>query len=97
MVHAINFTVLIVGTFLFLFLRRDRIPPAYASIPVLFLGLVFVSGSIQSIGRLLMPAFPYQWVLAGRRAWLGRVGWPVLSVVLLFALGVAMFAGWFVP
>ena len=97
MVHAVNFAVLIAATFLFVFIRRDRLRAAYASIPVLFLGLVFVSGSIQSIGRLLMPAFPYQWILAGRRGWLGRVGWPIVSAVLLFALSVAMFAGWFVP
>lgn len=97
MVHVVDFAVLIVATFLLVFIRRDRIPRVYASLPVLLLGLVFVSGSIQSIGRLLMPAFPYQWILAGRQAWLGRVGWPVLSAVLLFALSVAMFAGWFVP
>jgi hypothetical protein len=97
MIHAVDLAVLIGATFLFVFLRRDRIPPAYASVPVLFLVLVFASGSIQSIGRLLMPAFPYQWILAGRRGWLGRVGWPVVSAVLLFALSVAMFAGWFVP
>jgi hypothetical protein len=27
----------------------------------------------------------------------GRIGWPVVSAILLFALSVAMFAGWFVP
>ena len=97
MVHVVDFAVLIVATFLLVFIRRDRIPRVYASLPILFLGVVFVSGSIQSIGRLLMPAFPYQWILAGRRSWLGRVGWPAVSLVLLFALSVAMFAGWFVP
>ena len=97
MIHAVDLAVLIGAVFLFVFLRRDRIPPAYASVPVLFLVMVFASGSIQSIGRLLMPAFPYQWILAGRRRWLGRVGWPVVSGLLLFALSVAMFSGWFVP
>lgn len=97
MIHAVDFAVLIAATFLLVFVRRDRIPPAYASVPVLFLGLVFASGSIQSIGRLLMPAFPYQWILAGRRGTMGRLVWPAVSGVLLFALSVAMFAGWFVP
>jgi Glycosyltransferase family 87 len=97
LVHLVDFAVLLAATFLLVFIRRDRIPGAYASIPVLFIGLVFVSGSIQSIGRLLMPAFSNSWILAGRRGWLGRVGWPVASVALLFALSVAMFAGWFVP
>jgi hypothetical protein len=64
---------------------------------VLFLGVVFLSGSIQSIGRLLMPAFPYEWILAGRRGAIGRLAWPVVSTVLLFVFSVAMFAGWLVP
>lgn len=97
MIHAVNFAVLIGSVFLLVFIRHDRIPPPFASIPVLFLGVVFASGSIQSIGRLLMPAFPYYWVLAGRHGWLGRVLWPTASVLLLFLLSIAMFAGWFVP
>jgi hypothetical protein len=96
-VHAVNFTVLLSSVFLLVFVRRDRIPAPYAAIPVLFLGMVFLSGSIQSIGRLLAPAFPYHWILAGRRGWLGRVAWPVASTALLFGLSVVMFAGWFVP
>ena len=75
MIHLVDLAVLIGATFLFVFVRRDRIRLAYASVPVLFLVMVFASGSIQSIGRLMMPAFPYQWILAGRRGWLGRVGW----------------------
>jgi hypothetical protein len=95
--QAVNFVVLLGSVFLFVFVRRDRIPASYASVPVLFLGMVFVSGSIQSIGRLLMPAFPYQWILAGRRGVLGRLAWPALSMALLFGLSTVMFAGWFVP
>jgi hypothetical protein len=97
LVHAINFTVLIVATFLLVFARRDRIPAAYVSVPVLFLGMTFLSGSIQSIGRLLLPAFPYDWILAGRRGFIGRTVWPVLSGALLFGISVLMFSGWFVP
>lgn len=96
-VHAVNFTVLLGSVFLLVFVRRDRIPAPYVAIPVLFLAMVFLSGSIQSIGRLLAPAFPYDWILAGRRGWLGRVAWPVASTALLFGLSVVMFAGWFVP
>ena len=89
--------MLIVATFLLVFVRRDRIPAAYASVPVLFLGMTFLSGSIQSIGRLLLPAFPYDWILAGRRGFIGRAVWPVLSGALLFGISVLMFSGWFVP
>jgi hypothetical protein len=95
--QAVNFVVLIGAVFLFVFVRRDRIPPEYVSVPVLFLGMVFLSGSIQSIGRLLMLAFPYQWILAGRRGLGGRYLWPALSLAALFVLSTAMFAGWFVP
>jgi hypothetical protein len=95
--QAVNFVALIGAMFLFVFVRRDRIPPPYVSVPALFLGMVFLSGSIQSIGRLLMPAFPYQWILAGRRGIGGRWIWPAVSVTLLFLLTTVMFAGWFVP
>jgi hypothetical protein len=97
LVHAINFTVLIAATFLFVFVRRDRIPAPYVSVPVLFLGMTFLSGSIQSIGRLLLPAFPYDWILAKRNGFVGRVVWPVASAAMLFAVSVLMFSGWFVP
>ena len=95
--QAVNLAVLLFAVFLFVFVRRDRIPARYVSVPVLFLGMVFLSGSIQSIGRLLMPAFPYEWILAGRRGIGGRYVWPAASVLLLFGLSTAMFAGWFVP
>lgn len=96
--QAVNFLVLVWAMAVFLlFRRRDRIPGAYQSVPVLFFLMVFLSGSIQSIGRLLMPAFPIQWTLAKRREVGGRLVWPAVSVVLLFVLSLAMFAGWFVP
>ena len=44
-----------------------------------------------------MPAFPYEWILAGRRGIGGRLLWPAVSIVLLFGLSTMMFAGWFVP
>jgi hypothetical protein len=95
--QAVNFVVLIGAVFLFVFVRRDRIPREYVSVPILFLGMVFLSGSIQSIGRLLMLAFPYEWILAGRRGMVGRYLWPAASLAGLFVLSTAMFAGWFVP
>jgi hypothetical protein len=97
LVHVIDLVTLIAAVFLFVFVRVDRIPLPYVAVPVLILGMVFVSGSIQSIGRLLLPAFPYYWILAKRGSWLGRVGWPVASAVLLFVVSALMFTGWFVP
>jgi hypothetical protein len=96
--QAVNLAVLVFAMAVFLVCwRRDRIPGAYLSVPVLFFAMVFLSGSIQSIGRLLMPAFPLEWMLALRRGVFGRILWPATSTVLLFVLSVAMFAGWFVP
>jgi 4-amino-4-deoxy-L-arabinose transferase-like glycosyltransferase len=97
LVHVIDLATLLFAVFLFVFVRVDRIPSAYVAVPVLILLLVVFSGSIQSIGRLLLAAFPYYWILGNRRSWLGGVGWPVASTVALFAISALMFAGWFVP
>jgi hypothetical protein len=96
-VHLVNLAVLLGAVFLFVFVRVDRIPPPYVAVPALILAMVFLSGSLESIGRYVLVAFPYYWILAHRRGWLGRVGWPALSGALLFVMSTLMFAGWFVP
>ncbi len=96
-INAIQLLTLLVAIFLLVYLRPDRIPVPYATIPVLWLGLVFASGSLESVGRHVLSAFPNAWLLAGRRARWFRFGWPVLSGGLLFVLSTAMFAGRFVP
>ena len=88
---------LLVYVFLLVYLRPDRIPLAYALIPILTLASVFASGNLQSIGRLGMVAFPYLWVVAGRRSTWFRTAWPALSAGLLGILSVAIFAGWYQP
>ena len=95
--HGINLAALLFAVFLFVFARTDRIPPPYLLVPALFIGMTFLSGSIQSVGRLILPAFPNYWILAKRQRWLGRVAWPVISAVLLVGVSTLMFAGWFVP
>jgi hypothetical protein len=96
-VNAAQLATLIVAVFLFVYLRPDRIGVPYALLTVMSIGLVFLSGSLESIGRHVMSAFPNSWVLAGRRAHWFRVGWPILSTAGLFILSTAMFAGRFVP
>jgi hypothetical protein len=96
-VHLVNLAVLLGAVFLFVFVRVDRIPPPYVAVPALILAMVFLSGSLESIGRYVLVAFPYYWILAHRRGWLGRMGWPALSGALLFVMSTLMFAGWFVP
>jgi hypothetical protein len=88
---------LLVYVFLLVYLRPDRIPLAYALIPVLTLASVFASGNLQSIGRLGMVAFPYLWIVAGRRSGWFRTAWPAVSAGLLGILSVAIFTGWYQP
>ena len=89
--------VLGVAIFLLVYVRADRIPLAYALLPVLTLGLAFSSGLLEAIGRITMLAFPYAWILAGRRAPAFRRAWPVVSAGLLTVLAVLMFGGYYVP
>lgn len=97
LINVIQLGTLLGAVFLLVYLRPDRIPLPYGVLTVLSLGLVFASGSLESIGRHVMTAFPNAWLLAGRRASWFRFGWPVVSILLLFALSTAMFAGRFVP
>jgi hypothetical protein len=97
LVNVVQLVTLLVAVFLLVYLRPDRIPAPYGLLTLLSLGLVFASGSLESIGRHVMSAFPYSWILAGRRARWFRLGWPVVSIALLFVLSTAMFAGRFVP
>lgn len=83
--------------FLFVFFRADRIPAAYAVLAAAFLAAAVLSGSLESIGRYGMAAFPFIWALAGRGSPAMRLGWPVVSTVLLAIVSVVSFAGWYVP
>jgi hypothetical protein len=95
--RATTVLILLAYVFLFVFMRPDRVPLAYVMIPILFVGVAALSGSLESIGRYGMEAFPYAWVLAGRKGRLMRDGWPVLSAGLLLGLSAVAFAGWYVP
>jgi len=89
--------VLAAGVFLLGWLRWDRIPLPYALLPVLYLGAAFASGGLESIGRYLMLAFPYAWILAGRRNRLVAWGLPLIGAVSLFVISFASYRGFFVP
>lgn len=88
---------LAVAVFLLVYVRHDRIPLAYALLPVLTLGLAFSSGLLEAIGRITMLAFPCVWLLAGRRSGWFRRTWPLLSAGLMTLLAVLMFGGCYVP
>ncbi len=72
-------------TFLFVFMRADRIRLPYVVYAVVAVLTVLASGRLQSVGRYLAVAFPFAWVLANRRAPWFRTAWPVVSAG-LFAI-----------
>lgn len=83
--------------FLFVFMRADRLPVAYAAIPVIFVTAVMASGSLESVGRITMLAFPLAWIIAGRRSVVVRRTWPVASAGLFMAVALLSFGGYWVP
>ncbi|MEO8424800.1 MAG: hypothetical protein ABI595_12930, partial [Actinomycetota bacterium] len=88
---------LVFAVFLFVFVRVDRIPPAYVAIPAVFLAMLFVTGSLEAIGRIVLLSFPYSWILASRQHPVWRYGWPAVSVALLAVFSTLTFSGWWSP
>lgn len=88
---------LISSVFLLVFVRVDRIRPEYALVPVLFLAAGLTSGSLESIGRITMSAFPFVWLLAGRRSIVATRAWPVMSIGLFTTVAFLQFYGNWVP
>jgi hypothetical protein len=60
--------VFVLHLFLFLFRRVDRIPAAYTAFAIVSVITALASGRLQSIGRDLAVAWPFDWILASRRA-----------------------------
>jgi hypothetical protein len=85
------------SVFMLVWVRRDRLRPEYALVPVLFVAAELASGSLEAVGRVTMLAFPYVWLLAGRRSLLGRRGWPLVSAALFALVAVLSFGGYWVP
>jgi hypothetical protein len=44
-----------------------------------------------------MLAFPYAWILAGRRSGWFRHAWPIASAGLMTTFAILMFGGYYVP
>jgi hypothetical protein len=88
---------LLATTFLFVFIRVDRIPIEYALLPILPIVADLLSGSLESVGRHTMAGFPLLWILANRRSIAMRRGWPIVSAGLFALVAVLSFGGYFVP
>jgi hypothetical protein len=85
------------SVFMLVWVRRDRLRPEYALVPVLFIAAELASGSLEAVGRITMLAFPYAWLLAARRSLVWRQGWPMVSVALFSLIAVLAFGGYWVP
>lgn len=83
--------------FLLVYLRPDGIPLPYALLPILTIGSVLVSGNVASVGRYAMIAFPFVWVLAGRRRAFTRSWWQPASAGLLALVAMLSFGGFYLP
>ena len=88
---------LLATTFLFVFIRVDRIPIEYALLPILPIVADLLSGSLESVGRHTMAGFPLLWILANRRSIAMRRGWPIVSAGLFAIVAVLSFGGYWVP
>jgi hypothetical protein len=85
------------SVFMLVWVRRDRLRPEYALVPILFIAAEMASGSLEAVGRVTMLGFPYVWLLARRRSMLARRGWPVISAALFTLVAVLSFGGYWVP
>lgn len=89
--------LLAISVGLFVFARKDKIPIEYLAIPAISLVTLLVSGSLEAVGRIVLLAFPYSWILASRQHPAWRYGWPVVSVGFLAYFSTLTFAGWWIP
>jgi hypothetical protein len=77
--------------FLLVYVRVDRVPPAFAAMAVLAVASVLAGGRLQSVARYLVTAWPFAWLLANRRAGWFREAWPIASTGLFILHAVAHF------
>jgi hypothetical protein len=70
---------LLAYTFLFLYLRRDRVAAPYVVLSLLAFATIFLSLRLQSVARYLGVAWPFSWVLASRRSAAFHEVWPIAS------------------
>ena len=86
--------VLVLHLFLFLFRRVDRIPAAYTAFAIVSVITALASGRLQSIGRYLAVAWPFDWILANRRAaWFELAGLAAFAALFVIHARPALHAG----
>jgi hypothetical protein len=77
--------VLCLYLFLFVFRRKDRLPAPYLALALVTVLTTLATGRLQSSARYLAVAWPFDWLLANRRAaWFelaGLAGFAALFVI----------------
>jgi hypothetical protein len=75
---AILIATLLVYTFLFVYVRVDRMPVPDIAYMAVAIVTVIASGRLLSVGRYLAVVWPFSWILARRGGWM-PVLWPAVS------------------
>jgi hypothetical protein len=94
---AVLLVTLLVAVFLLVFIYHTSIRLEYGLVAVTYLMAVLASGLLESVGRYVMLAWPYAWILAGRRSHPFNTTWPLLSAGLMGLFSLLMFSGFWVP
>ena len=83
--------------FLFVYVRPDRIPRAYVAMAAISLLTVFATQRLLSIERYVAVVWPFDWILANRRAGWFRATWPAVSMGFFAVFTVLHFVGALAP
>jgi len=74
--------VLVLYLLLFLFRRPDKLSAPYTALALVTVATALASGRLQSIGRYLAVAWPFDWILANRRAaWFQLTGLAAFGAI----------------
>ena len=92
LVAVIAFHAFLLGYF-----RPDRIPRAYVAFATVSLLTIFATQRLASFQRYVAIVWPFDWILAGRRASWFRVAWPVISIGLFAVFAALHFSGSLAP
>lgn len=83
--------ILVLHVFLLVYIRADAIPLPYAAMSVISILTVLGSLRLLSLPRYFAVVWPFDWILANRRAEWFRAAWPVISAGLFVLFAVLHF------
>ena len=95
-IAALLIVSLLFYVFLLVYARPDRLDRASVVWLAISLLTVFASQRLLSVDRYLAVAWPFSWLLAGRRRWV-EVAWPAVSGALFAVFAFLHFTGALAP